>query len=140
MRYAVWNNKGGVGKTFLSFVLATEIAKEREIPVVLVDMCPQANLSEIVLGGNGSGSKRLDEMIGRRETIGGYFDTRINSPQAPTGKELDYLLDAQTINRKLPKGVYLIAGDPSFDSKHRLSIKLAVKPCRSTRGRTCIVG
>ena len=45
MRYAVWNNKGGVGKTFLSFVLTTEIAKEREIPVVLVDMCPQANLS-----------------------------------------------------------------------------------------------
>ena len=45
MRYAAWNNKGGVGKTFLSFVLATEIAKEREVPVVLVDMCPQVNLS-----------------------------------------------------------------------------------------------
>jgi hypothetical protein len=27
-------------KTFLSFVLATEIANERKIPVVLVDMCP----------------------------------------------------------------------------------------------------
>jgi cellulose biosynthesis protein BcsQ len=50
MRYAVWNNKGGVGKTFLSFVLATEIANERKIPVVLVDMCPQANLSESLSG------------------------------------------------------------------------------------------
>src|SRR5690242_15187917 len=63
MRYAVWNNKGGVGKTFLSFVLGTEIANERKIPVVLVDMCPQANLSEIVLGGNGIGSERLDSLI-----------------------------------------------------------------------------
>ena len=29
MRYAVWNNKGGVGKSFLSFVLATEISHTR---------------------------------------------------------------------------------------------------------------
>jgi cellulose biosynthesis protein BcsQ len=115
MRYAVWNNKGGVGKTFLSFVLATEIANERKIPVVLVDMCPQANLSEIVLGGNGIGSDRLDKLIKDRKTIGGYFDSRINSPHSKTGKELDYLLDARLINENLPKGVYLIAGDPSLE-------------------------
>jgi chromosome partitioning protein len=115
MRYAVWNNKGGVGKTFLSFVLATEIANERKIPVVLVDMCPQANLSEIVLGGNGIGSERLDELIKDRKTIGGYFDSRINSPHSKTGDEIEYLLDARLINANLPKGVYLIAGDPSLE-------------------------
>jgi chromosome partitioning protein len=115
MRYAMWNNKGGVGKTFLSFVLATEIAQARKIPVVLVDMCPQANLSEIVLGGDGIGSVRLDKLIKERKTIGGYFDSRINSPHSKTGKELDYLLDAQLINENLPKGVYLIAGDPSLE-------------------------
>lgn len=115
MRYAVWNNKGGVGKTFLSFVLATEIAHERNIPVVLVDMCPQANLSEIVLGGNGIGSDRLDRLIKDRTTIGGYFDSRINSPHSKTGRELDFLLDARLINENLPKGVYLIAGDPSLE-------------------------
>jgi cellulose biosynthesis protein BcsQ len=115
MRYAMWNNKGGVGKTFLSFVLATEIAHERNIPVVLVDMCPQANLSEIVLGGNGIGSDRLDKLIKDRATIGGYFDSRINSPHSKTTKELEYLLDARLINVNLPKGVYLIAGDPSLE-------------------------
>jgi cellulose biosynthesis protein BcsQ len=115
MRYAVWNNKGGVGKTFLSFVLATEIANSRNIPVVLVDMCPQANLSEIVLGGNGIGSDRLDKYIKNRKTIGGYFDSRINSPHSKTGKELDFLLDARLVNDNLPKGVYLIAGDPSLE-------------------------
>jgi len=115
MRYAVWNNKGGVGKTFLSFVLATEIANERKIPVLLVDMCPQANLSEIVLGGNGIGSGRLDVMIKERKTIGGYFDARINSPHGKTGTEKDFLLDARLINENLPHGVYLIAGDPSLE-------------------------
>ena len=115
MRYAVWNNKGGVGKTFLSFVLATEIANDRKIPVVLVDMCPQANLSEIILGGNGIGSDRLDKLIAQRKTIGGYFDQRINSPHSKTGKETDFLLDARLVNSNLPKGVYLIAGDPSLE-------------------------
>jgi chromosome partitioning protein len=115
MRYAMWNNKGGVGKTFLSFVLATEIAQERKVPVVLVDMCPQANLSEIVLGGNGIGSDRLDKFIKDRKTVGGYFDSRISSPHSKTGKETDYLLDARLINENLPKGVYLVAGDPSLE-------------------------
>jgi chromosome partitioning protein len=115
MRYAVWNNKGGVGKTFLSFVLATEIANQRCCPVIVVDMCPQANLSEIILGGNGIGSERLDNLIKERKTIGGYFDARINSPHSTTGSELDYLLDARLINSRLPKGVFLVAGDPSLE-------------------------
>lgn len=41
MRYAIWNNKGGVGKSFLSFVLGTEIAnRDPDGRVILVDMCP----------------------------------------------------------------------------------------------------
>ena len=115
MRYAVWNNKGGVGKTFLSFVLATEIAKERGVPVVLVDMCPQANLSEIVLGGNGTGSERLTSLIETRQTVGGYFDSRLASPHGETGRETEFLLDAHVINDKLPEGVHLVAGDPSLE-------------------------
>lgn len=61
MRYAIWNNKGGVGKTFLSFVLGTEFAqKNPHKNILLVDMCPQANLSEVLLGGNGSGAANLN--------------------------------------------------------------------------------
>ena len=56
MRYAIWNNKGGVGKTFLSFMLSAEYAiKHQDKTVIVVDMCPQANLSEIFLGGNDKG-------------------------------------------------------------------------------------
>jgi chromosome partitioning protein len=81
----------------------------------LVDMCPQANLSEIVLGGNGIGSDRLDNLIQEGKTIGGYFDSRINSPQSKTGNEADFLIDASLVNDNLPDGIYLIAGDPSLE-------------------------
>ena len=66
-------------------------------------------------GGNGIGSERLDLLIREHRTIGGYFDSRINSPHSKTGKELEYLLDAGLINSALPQGVYLIAGDPSLE-------------------------
>ena len=80
MRYAIWNNKGGVGKTFLTFVIAYKYAVEHpDKNVVMLDLCPQANLSEIVLGGNGAGSARLEELIDSHRTIGGYFDERVKS-------------------------------------------------------------
>ena len=118
MRYAVWNNKGGVGKSFLSFVLGTESAKRDEARhVVLVDMCPQANLSEIVLGGNGPGAKKLAQLLNRtkRLTIGGYFDERIASPHQLTGTESSYLVEAKTHNSKLPNNLWLLVGDPSLE-------------------------
>lgn len=115
MRYALWNNKGGVGKTFLSFILSTEVAKANKGCVLVVDMCPQANLSEIILGGNGIGSERLDALIKKRQTVGGYFDTRINSPHQPTGQEDAFLVKAKTYNPEVPDNLYLIAGDPSLE-------------------------
>ena len=119
MRYAVWNNKGGVGKSFLSFVLGTEVAhRNPEKLVILVDMCPQANLSEIVLGGNGDGARRLQALLSKkseRMTIGGYLDSRISSPHKTTGAETSYLLNPSKWNKNLPKNLRLIAGDPSLE-------------------------
>jgi cellulose biosynthesis protein BcsQ len=118
MRYAIWNNKGGVGKTFLTFVIACEYAVEHpDKNVVMLDLCPQANLSEIVLGGNGEGSSRLEKLIETHKTIGGYFDERISSPQKVTGNETRYLLTdlTKTYNSALPSNVYLVAGDSSLE-------------------------
>jgi chromosome partitioning protein len=116
MRYGVWNNKGGVGKSFLSFVLATEYARANPGKrVIVADMCPQANLSEIVLGGNGHGAKILGAQIKDRKTIGGYFDARIASPHALTGTEINFLIHAYDFNKNVPKNLYIIAGDPSLE-------------------------
>nr|VFK50338.1 MAG: CobQ/CobB/MinD/ParA nucleotide binding domain-containing protein [Candidatus Kentron sp. TUN]VFK51482.1 MAG: CobQ/CobB/MinD/ParA nucleotide binding domain-containing protein [Candidatus Kentron sp. TUN]VFK59472.1 MAG: CobQ/CobB/MinD/ParA nucleotide binding domain-containing protein [Candidatus Kentron sp. TUN] len=119
MKYAIWNNKGGVGKTFLSFIIGTEYARlHQEKNVILVDMCPQANLSEIILGGNGNGGKALSNLLSRgksRRTIGGYFDYRIQIPSNLVGVESEYLINVEKINKNLPKNLYLICGDPSLE-------------------------
>ena len=50
-KYAFWNNKRSVGKTFLCFAVASEYALQHpDVKVVVIDMCPQANVSEILLG------------------------------------------------------------------------------------------
>lgn len=115
MNYALWNNKGGVGKSFLSFILSTEVAEKQKRPVLVVDMCPQANLSEMILGGNGTGATRLESLINERKTVGGYFDSRISSPHTVTGKETTYLVKPRTYNPHLPDTLHLIAGDPSLE-------------------------
>jgi chromosome partitioning protein len=130
MRYAVWNNKGGVGKSFLTFVLATEVAhRHPDKHVVVVDMCPQANLSEIVLGGNGAGAKQLQKMISSadRKTIGGYFDSRITSPHQITGSETSFLIQAHRYNRHLPLNVSLIVGDPSLEIQAQVINQIGVQ-------------
>jgi|GEM_PF-6579378 len=49
MKYCFWNNKGGVGKTFLTFAVSTEYAINHPNELVVVaDMCPQANVSEML--------------------------------------------------------------------------------------------
>ncbi|ABB40542.2 ATPase domain protein [Oleidesulfovibrio alaskensis G20] len=118
MNYGVWNNKGGVGKSFLSFTLALEHAhRHPERKILLADMCPQANLSEIILGGNGKGNANLEARLAqdKRKTIGGYFDERIASPHQVTGNETSYLIAASDYNQELPDNVYLLCGDPSLE-------------------------
>jgi cellulose biosynthesis protein BcsQ len=58
--YAVWNNKGGVGKSYLTFQIAAEYAKTHpDQPVLVIDLCPQANASSMLLGGIIEGEERL---------------------------------------------------------------------------------
>lgn len=53
--YVIWNNKGGVGKTTLTFHIATEYAKQHQtengapVNVLVIDLCPQANVSMALL-------------------------------------------------------------------------------------------
>src|SRR5262245_27223396 len=86
-KYAFWNNKGGTGKTSLAFQSITLYAEKHPTKRILsVDMCPQANLSELLLGGlNNKGSEKLLAQQGQvpRCSIGGYFQLRLPSPYTP---------------------------------------------------------
>ena len=115
-RYAIWNNKGGVGKTFLSFMLSCEYATQHpEKKVIVVDMCPQANLSEIFLGGNGDGRVQVDERIRNNKTIGGYFDLRVASPFQITGRETDFFINLSEANKNVPDNLFLVVGSPNLE-------------------------
>ncbi len=119
MKYVVWNNKGGVGKSFLTFALATEYAYiHPKKKVYVIDMCPQANVSEIILGGNGPGSENIAKLIEKkngRQTIGGYFDERLKRPHERTGNESNISVKAQEYNQNMPENLFLVAGDPSLE-------------------------
>lgn len=60
-KYIFWNNKGGTGKTSLCFQSVVSYAESHvDKHILVVDLCPQANLSELMLGGlMGNGSSQL---------------------------------------------------------------------------------
>ncbi|MGV0580308.1 ParA family protein [Mycolicibacterium elephantis] len=120
LTYAFWNNKGGTGKTSLCFQSICFYAHQNpEARILAIDVCPQANLSELFLGGlaNG-GSDRLLTRQGAmpRATIGGYFQRRLPAPYDPPSVDArDYLTTPSELNDEIPKNIDLICGDPLLE-------------------------
>jgi cellulose biosynthesis protein BcsQ len=118
--YAVWNNKGGTGKTSLTFQTVCHYAKAHpDARILVIDVCPQANLSELFLGGlQNSGSRKLLERQGLtpRCSIGGYFDARLPSPFAmPILDVRNYITDPSKYNSAIPENIRLVCGDPLLE-------------------------
>lgn len=121
--YGFWNNKGGTGKTSLAFqTICRYAAQHPEERILAVDVCPQANLSELMLGGiQYKGSKNLLERQGAvaRATIGGYFQARLPSPFSPLDKPSflphDYITKPSEYNSHIPENVELLCGDPILE-------------------------
>lgn len=118
-RYAVWNNKGGVGKSTLTFHLATTYAnKHPKERVLIIDMCPQANCTMMLLGSGTKGEKRLIELETQTPapTIAGYIDEKINV-LAGTSKpsKTNWILQVSKENKQLPQNLYLVAGDGNLE-------------------------
>ena len=131
VKYAFWNNKGGVGKTFLCFATASEYARQHpDVSVVVMDLCPQANISEILLGGNGGGGGVLEGLLRRlpvARTVGGYYHQRILQPHGLTGTETDFLVRVRDSNENAPENLHLIAGDPSLELQVQTINNIAVQ-------------
>lgn len=119
-RIIFWNNKGGTGKTTLAFQIVTEYARQNPSKKILViDVCPQSNLSELLLGGlNQGGSKVLLMRQGAtpRATIGGYFQLRLPSPySAPVFNPKDFLTTPNQYNTYIPNNIDLLCGDAMLE-------------------------
>ncbi|WP_337037040.1 ParA family protein [Pantoea agglomerans] len=131
-KYLVWNNKGGVGKTFLTYNLAVEYAiAHPEEDVVVIDACPQSNVSEIILGGNGTGEENLNNLRDHNTTIAGYIKERFStSPLTRMGNESSYFVKAITVNEKMPSNLYLLPGDVDLDICSRLISHIGSSPVK----------
>lgn len=112
--YAFWNNKGGVGKSFLCFVAAAEYAhRHNDSDVYVIDLCPQANVSETLLGGATTSPKAMHSLLEKepRATIAGYLEARLNSPFRMVPEIEPYVTSPSKFNKAIPDNLYLVCGD-----------------------------
>lgn len=116
--YALWNNKGGVGKSYLTFQIASEYARTHPDQRVLVlDLCPQANSSSMLLGGIETGERTLNDfaLTTPRTTIAGYIEDRIISPYVNPNVGSAYVTQVSRYNAHVPQNLYLVAGDEELE-------------------------
>lgn len=116
--YALWNNKGGVGKSYLTFQLASEYARTHpQQKVLVVDVCPQANSSSMLLGGMMKGENNIDDLSSGTppRTISGYIADRIVSPYVNTHSGANYVTRVSQYNDCVPDNLYVVCGDEELE-------------------------
>ncbi|EGQ9396146.1 ParA family protein [Vibrio tarriae] len=113
--YVMWNNKGGVGKSTITFHVASVYAEEHpDRDVVVIDMCPQANSSSMLMGGGRKSEEKLQELIskGEPQTIVGYITEATLRGDADLNKYVTKLCD---VNENLSENIFLISGDGNLE-------------------------
>ncbi|MES0491890.1 MAG: ParA family protein [Leptospirales bacterium] len=113
--YVIWNNKGGVGKSTITFHVASVYAENHlDRDVVVVDMCPQANSSSMLMGGGKESESKLQELISKNEpqSIVGYITEATLKGDAELSK---YVTKLNSINSNLSDNLYLISGDGNLE-------------------------
>lgn len=117
--YAVWNNKGGVGKSTITFHLASRYAeKNPDKKVLVIDLCPQSNSSMMLLGGGTTGENHVLNLCTEAtpRTVVGYLSTVISQGVgAPLPEPTDYLVNVHDFNTNMPDNLYLVCGDGNLE-------------------------
>lgn len=116
--YSIWNNKGGVGKSYLTFQIASEYAVNHpDKKILVIDLCPQGNASGMLLGGMQEGERVLNQLSSQtpRRTISGYIEDRILSPYVNPHTGSSYLLKVSDRNAEVPENLFLITGDEQLE-------------------------
>lgn len=117
--YAFYNNKGGVGKTTLCQNAACLYAEEHPEQLILViDLCPQANISQFLLGGGKLGysaNQRLQSQATRRNIVG-FMDWLLSGNSGFTSITNSYMTQVSRHNDSVADNLYLIAGDSFLES------------------------
>ena len=91
--YVIWNNKGGVGKSTITFHIASMYAENNpDRNVVVIDMCPQANSSMMLMGGGTAAETHLQDLIigDTPKTVVGYLTDRVLKNDTSQRSFIDY--------------------------------------------------
>lgn len=116
---AFYNNKGGVGKTTLAQNAACLFAEQNPEELVLViDLCPQANISQFLLGGGHKGYTVNQQLQGyaTRKNIVGFMDWLLAGNAGFTSLPTSYAMQVAPYNPNVTENLYLIAGDSFLES------------------------
>lgn len=126
--YSMYNNKGGVGKTTLGFNIASQLAAQNpSTQVLVIDMCPQANISQYLLGGGTKGyntNQSLQSQKSRRNVVG-FLDWLMDGNSDFKSIKRSFKINVHEHNENICENVYLIAGD-SFLESLSLALNYAV--------------
>lgn len=117
--YGIWNNKGGVGKSTITFHLAARYAEQHpEHNVLVIDLCPQANASMMLLGGGTTGETAVLAhcTAATPKTVVGYLSTVIaGGSGAPLPDPMNFLVRVRSSNPHLTDNIFLFCGDGNLE-------------------------
>ncbi|MFQ2177194.1 ParA family protein [Aeromonas veronii] len=144
--YVVWANKGGIGKSTLTFQLACETATLNPGKKVLViDLSPQCDVSRMILGGGHYGGEEVILSIMQttpRQTVQSYLLECLNSVPAGLGwpdprQFIVYPNQLRTPEATaLPNNLELLCGDFDLERTIQLIDQLPQPPRRFGRAPT----
>lgn len=118
-RYVIWNNKGGVGKSTITFHIASRYAElNPDKQVLVIDLCPQANASMMLLGGGVAGENHVMNLCTQAvpRTVVGYMSTVIaGGAGAQLPNPYGFLVQVDSVNPAMPSNLALLCGDGNLE-------------------------
>ena len=111
--FVIWNDKGGVGKTTLTFHMSTEYAaRHPDQKILVIDLCRHANVSMALLALPSFDTEKLKKMkIPEKKSISSYLHDVTNLKPLSVVDPEDFLIKVSDFNTKIPANVFLLRGD-----------------------------
>lgn len=144
--YVIWANKGGIGKSTLTFQLACTAARANPSKrVIIIDLSPQCDVSRMVLGGGHNGGEgAIITLMQRtpRKTIQSYLLDCLNDVISGIGwpSPARYIVKPNRVRavgtQQLPDNLRLLCGDFDLERTIQLIDQLPQPPRRSGRAPT----
>ena len=121
----------------MTFCIATEYAIQNPNELVVVaDICPQSNVSEMLLGGNGIGGENCKKLYDMGCTVAGYIKERfLKSRYEKLGTESEYFTKVAEYNPNIPPNLYLLCGDVDLDLYSILISTIEKEPLKEATHR-----